>query len=88
MTSSLRILGLTVHVQHEILCYSTPSALNGSWKLKWGPSLHKSTQSLGRDIQPFTQYLHWFLDQQYAVPFFMVVFSVEYHTLDAHCMYM
>ena len=40
MTSSLRILGLTIHVKHEVLCYSTPSALNDKWDLKWGPSLH------------------------------------------------
>ena len=40
MTSSLWILGLIIHVQHEVLCYSTPSALNENWDLKWGPSLH------------------------------------------------
>ena len=40
MTSSLRILGLTIHVKHEVLCYSTPSALNNKWDLKWGPIVH------------------------------------------------
>ena len=46
------------------------------------------TQSLGRYCWPFSQYIYRFLDQQYAIPFFMVMFSVEYHTLDAHCMHM
>ena len=40
MRQQLRILGLTVHVGKAVVCYSTPSALNDQWVLKWGPSLH------------------------------------------------
>ena len=37
---SLRILGVTMHAGSSVVCFSTPSALNDTWQLKWGPSLH------------------------------------------------
>ena len=40
MQPSLRILGLTIHLHELVVCYSTPSALDDMWQLKWGPSLH------------------------------------------------
>ena len=40
MGESLRILGVTIYVGSSVVCFSTPSALNNTWHLKWGPSLH------------------------------------------------
>ena len=40
MSDKLRILGVTIHLQSSVVCFSTPSALNDRWELKWGPSLH------------------------------------------------
>ena len=40
MGESLRILGVTIYVGTSVVCFSTPSALNNEWHLKWGPSLH------------------------------------------------
>ena len=40
MSDKLHILGVTIHLQSSVVCFSTPSALNDRWELKWGPSLH------------------------------------------------
>ena len=40
MRQQLRILGVTIHIHNAVLCFSTPSALNNDWELKWGPSSH------------------------------------------------
>ena len=40
MNDNLRILGVTIHVGSSVMCFSRPSALNDTWQLKWGPSLH------------------------------------------------
>ena len=49
MKQEIRILGVTIHLHGAPLCYSTPSALNDSWGLKWGPSLH-SPWAMGSGI--------------------------------------
>ena len=40
MKDSLHLLGVTIHVGSSVMCFSTPSALNDTWQLKWGPLLH------------------------------------------------
>ena len=40
MSDNLRILVVTIHVGSSVVCFSAPSALSDTRKLKWGLSLH------------------------------------------------